>query len=175
MKCERVGYSLYSVTAFDLPYLAAILRLTLAGITWSSPPPMKSSGARSSFAQSTLNGVRGLRLAIAPWNRTLAAAGIAYRSHASRDCSSVSVLPNAYLKCFSLNGTALLMLSGLASTCSDERSVETGRSGMPRTVAPSIETVAAPRPRSLRICEKAPPNEWPMMIGGPSSPRMIFS
>jgi hypothetical protein len=32
---------------------------------------------------------------------------------------------------------------------------------------------AAPSPRSSKICVKPPPNEWPMMIGGLSSPRMI--
>ena len=39
--------------------------------------------------------------------------------------------------------------------------------------AASIATPAAPSPRSSRISVNAPPNEWPMMIGGRSSSRMI--
>ena len=46
---------------------------------------------------------------------------------------------------------------------------------MPLTVAAEIPTPAAPSPRSTRTCVNAPPKEWPMMIGGRSSSRMIRS
>ncbi len=37
----------------------------------------------------------------------------------------------------------------------------------------SMATPAAPRPFSRRSCVVIPPNEWPMMIGGPGKARMM--
>ena len=66
-----------SVMALDLRYFAALWRLAAAGTTWSFPPAMKSSGARSLFLKSTFRGVEGLRLALTPVNSTFRDAAIA--------------------------------------------------------------------------------------------------
>ncbi|WP_414940561.1 hypothetical protein [Amycolatopsis sp. cmx-11-51] len=46
---------------------------------------------------------------------------------------------------------------------------------MPNTGPEAIATPAAPTPRSSGNWMNTPPNEWPMMIGGLSSARMIRS
>jgi hypothetical protein len=68
------------VRALVLRYFRAFSRFTAAGITWSSPPAMNSSGARLTLVKSTRSGVFGATFANAPWNNTFAAAGTWYRS-----------------------------------------------------------------------------------------------
>ena len=83
---------------------------------------------------------------------------------------------NAYWNCLSVIGTPLpRAFNGLPRTPSVERTVESGRSRIPRTVAEATPTPAAPSPRSTSSCTNDPPKEWPMRIGGLSSARITLS
>jgi hypothetical protein len=52
---------------------------------------------------------------------------------------------------------------------------DSGTTRTPSVGAEFIATPAAPKPWSSRIWVKAPPAEWPMMIGGVASSRMMLS
>ena len=86
---------------------------------------------------------------------------------------SVNVLVNAYCHCSKVSPTARWRLAGFFSTGKPARRVDTGSARTPLIGAESMATPAAPSPRSSRICVNAPPNEWPMMIGGSSSASTI--
>jgi hypothetical protein len=47
---------------------------------------------------------------------------------------------------------------------------DSGTTGTPSVGAELIATPAAPNPWSSRICVNTPPAEWPMRMGGESSP-----
>ncbi len=64
-------------------------------------------------------------------------------------------------------------VDGWAIAGAAARRLESGTRLMPFGAAGSSATPARPSPRSSRSCVISPPNEWPMMIGGSSSPSMI--
>ncbi|WNG44480.1 hypothetical protein F0U60_10430 [Archangium minus] len=74
-----------------------------------------------------------------------------------------------------MKGTARWRFAGLLSTGNVALMVVKGRRSTPFVGTESMATPAAPSPRSSIICVSAPPNEWPMMMGGLSRPRMIVS
>jgi hypothetical protein len=62
----------------------------------------------------------------------------------------------------------LCRFAGFLSTGNVDLSCESGATLTPSVGAELSATPAAPKPWSSRICVKAPPAEWPMMIGGVS-------
>ena len=77
--------------------------------------------------------------------------------------------------CSCVSGTSWFLPNGFFSAGQAARSVESGSLSTPFGAAVSSATPAEPSPRSGSSCVNSPPKEWPMMIGGRSSPRMICS
>jgi hypothetical protein len=70
---------------------------------------------------------------------------------------------------------ALCRFAGERSTGSVDFTCEYGTTWTPSVGAELSATAQAPKPWSSRIWVKAPPAEWPMMIGGFGSGRMTAS
>src|SRR4029450_2936229 len=85
--CDRSGYSLYSVMAFDFLYRLKLAFVVDAGTMWSLPPAIRSRGGRSLLWKFTAVGEFGLKLATLAWKRTWSGPGTAYRSYAFFDSS----------------------------------------------------------------------------------------
>src|SRR3954470_19782821 len=72
----RPGNSRKSVWAFDLPYLAWLLRLMAAGTIRSAPPAIMSKGARVSLRKFTFAGPPGRSQASASCQKILPVSGV---------------------------------------------------------------------------------------------------
>ena len=77
--------------------------------------------------------------------------------------------------CFSVSGVSFFRLTGLPSAGQAALIVESGRSSTPFGAPVPMPTAGGAEPAIEQQLRQAPPNEWPMMIGGRSSPRMIAS
>ena len=71
--------------------------------------------------------------------------------------------------------TARWRLAGFLSTGNVALTCDSGTRLTPSVGAELIATPTAPKPWSSRICVNTPPAEWPMRIGGASSPPTIPS
>ncbi len=138
----RLGNSLYSVTAGDLPYAFSALRTSTGGTVLSFKPEMSNSGPRFAFVKLTFVAELGLKVAVAAWNSGRPGAGIAYIAYNCFASCSETALVKPKRNCCSVNDTARLKLKGFPSTGNEDFRADKGNSGTPLIGAGSMAMAA---------------------------------